>query len=480
MPATPIAEGSLSNATVAEPCREDQRRTQAPVTDPGNCSAALDVRLGATPGDDGPDVAPLRVARRLAKYGSALVTIAGTYALHHGRSRIPVAREVVRQARRLGPAPIKLIQIVSTRTDLLDQEVCDVLASLAEDGSSSRTLKQPPLADASALDSESTRPGPPGYIFEPGAHHGSLASVRYARCPKGTPLAAKVMRQDDVKDLRTDLRLARYAVSMLKRCRPEAAASISPMLDAVQQQADLCHEADSLGRIATALRDRPNVIVPEVLHQISTSEALWMQRAPQPSKAAWTTGDAELAMRVAFELIFLHGLAHCDLHAGNLYFTDARKLVILDAGFVVAINQTTQSQFAEFFIAIAENDVETCVGILHETACPRAWEQVDQKRLREDLHKLLNNASRQRSGAFSLGRFGVDLMTLQVRQGLMPSPQFAFPLASLMTLEGRIRASHPSLDFQAIATRVITGAVLQGKVRKFAERPYMATAPKRV
>lgn len=99
--------------------------------------------------------------------------------------------------------------------------------------------------------------------------------------------------------------------------------------------------------------------------------------------------------------------------------------------------------------------------------------KADVGALTRDMAKLLDSATHRRSAEFSLARFAVQLMNLQMRQGIVPAPQFAFPLVSLMTLEGRIKASHPTLDFQAIASNVVLrAALIEGKVRKLSERPY--------
>lgn len=406
----------------------------------------------------------MRAARYLA---CLLVLLVPALRARRGGDPRILATAVVANARRIGPGAVKLVQLASTRRDLIPESACDILMQVVDDA-------EPPRgAGPSGVDLlVRTALAPEIRLTHDPAKHGSVASVVFG-ATDDQQLAAKVMRPPDVASLTADVALLRAVAKLMTRLRPGVGRSLLQVLDAMAQQADLAREARTLDAVHAALADHADVIVPRVLHEFSDEHVLWMERVPPRSSNAWSRSDAERAMRVVFELLFVHGLAHCDLHAGNLYVADTGALVVLDAGFVVKLDALTQSQFAEVFIAIAEEDVDTCLGVILENATAEEIRAADVGALRADLAALLSQASGQRSQDFSLAKFAVELMSLQMRQGIVPVPQFAFPLASLMTLEGRIKSSYPDLDFQSMAAKVIVRAVLVGgKVRKLADRPY--------
>jgi ubiquinone biosynthesis protein len=154
-------------------------------------------------------------------------------------------------------------------------------------------------------------------------------------------------------------------------------------------------------------------------------------------------------------MLFVDGLVHCDLHPGNLYFSrDAHQLVILDAGFVIRLPDDVRMSFADFFINMAMGNGEMCAQVVIDCAAQIA-PNCDRAGFRTALGELITETTGVRSGEFSLARFAGRLFGLQRQYGLYPAAEFAFPLLSLLVLEGMIKGFDSGVDFQAEALPVL-------------------------
>ena len=56
------------------------------------------------------------------------------------------------------------------------------------------------------------------------------------------------------------------------------------------------------------------------------------------------------------------------MHPGNVLVAPDGRLVILDAGFMVQLDDSTRRSFAKFFLSIAFRDGNTVARIVRETA----------------------------------------------------------------------------------------------------------------
>jgi ubiquinone biosynthesis protein len=159
-------------------------------------------------------------------------------------------------------------------------------------------------------------------------------------------------------------------------------------------------------------------------------------------------------MAVVYQMLFVDGFVHCDLHPGNLYFDHDAGLVMLDAGFVIRLPDPVRRSFADFFINMAMGDGWMCGQIVIESAAEIA-DDCDLDGFRTELGELVTDASGAKSGEFDLARFAGRLFDLQRRFGLFPAPEFAFPLLSLLVIEGMIKVFDSDVDFQAEAMPVL-------------------------
>jgi ubiquinone biosynthesis protein len=367
----------------------------------------------------------------------------------------------VRMLTRLGPSYIKIGQLLSTRRDLLPDEVTTALARLTD------TAKPPSRRriERAVRHAYRDRPWPfREFGWEPVAC-GSIATVHDAVTLDGRRVAVKVRRLGIEHVMRRDFTLtaaAMAAMGVLPRLRRMPFKLMHAQVGgAILRQLDFAAETASLAALRNNLAGFRNVHIPAPLPELCTPETVVMEfvdgltRFEPGDLDADTRGAVVRAVLAAiYEMLFVDGLVHCDLHPGNLYFDRDADLVLLDAGFVIQLPDPVRRSFADFFINMAMGDGWMCGQIVIDSAAEVA-DDCDLDGFRTALGELVTESSRAKSGEFDLALFAGRLFDLQRRFGLFPAPEFAFPLLSLLVIEGMIKVFDSDVDFQAEAMPVL-------------------------
>ncbi|MGA4846730.1 ABC1 kinase family protein [Streptomyces sp. G5(2025)] len=366
-----------------------------------------------------------------------------------------------RMLTRLGPSYIKIGQLLSTRRDVLPEEVAQALGRLTD------TVRAPSRRriERAVRRSYRDRPWPfREFSWEPLAC-GSIATVHEAVTLEGHRVAVKVRRPGIDRVMQRDFTLTALVMGVLgalPRLRQMPFRLMHAQVGgAILRQLDFEAEATSLLVLRDNLARFTNVRVPAPLPELCTSETVVMEyigdlRRFEPGELALGTrrAAARAVLAAVYEMLFVDGIVHCDMHPGNVYLDRDGGLVILDAGFVIRLPEPVRRSFADFFIHMALGDGSMCAQIVIDSAAQVA-DDCDLDGFRSGLRTLVEDASGARSGDFDLARFAGRLFELQRRFGLYPVPEFAFPLLSLLVIEGMIKAFDADVDFQAEAMPVL-------------------------
>jgi ubiquinone biosynthesis protein len=294
---------------------------------------------------------------------------------------------------------------------------------------------------------------------------GSIATVHEAVTLDGRRVAVKVRRPGIQTVMERDYALTRAMMGALgavpKLRRMPFKVMHEQVGSAILRQLDFSAEAAALTELRANLSGFGNVRIPGPLPELCTPETVVMEYIGSLRRFEPGVLDADTRRQVVravlaavYEMLFIDGVVHCDLHPGNLYLSERADLIMLDAGFVIRLPDAIRRSFADFFINMAMGDGWTCAQIVIESAAHVA-DDCDLEGFRTALTTLVEKASGAKSGQFDLARFAGRLFDLQRRFGLFPAPEFAFPLLSLLVIEGMVKDFDSGLDFQAEAVPVL-------------------------
>jgi ubiquinone biosynthesis protein len=401
---------------------------------------------------------------------AAPAALVGTAAVRVRRGRAAAGRYLARYATRsvvrLGPTFVKAGQVLATRRDVLPAVLCDELSTLHD--------SMPSLATGAAR-AALVRAYGAGVddVFqhidpEPIAS-GSIACVYRAVLSSGAEVAVKLRRPGIAARMAADLALVRHGAGLLARLKMFRGVPVreltDQLCDSVLGQLDFERESAGLDLLRTNLSGVPRVRVPALLRAVSRDTSIVMEYLPDlrvdtaaGCPVVLRRAFAAAAMTVIYQMLFVDGFVHCDLHPGNLYFTRSGEVVVLDAGFSVQLTDRIRRAFADFFLNMSIGRGRRCAQVVIDSSLGLS-ESADVESFTAGLADLVRRSSGAAARDFSLMAFATELFDLQRTYGVCAAPEFVFPLLALLVIEGTIRDLDPDIDFQAVARPVLTRAV---------------------
>ena len=367
-----------------------------------------------------------------------------------------VGESLARTFENLGGAYLKIGQILSTRRDILAEELVMPLQRLQD--------SVPPFPAEEALSIVECALGQPADTlfssFDPTPiGSASIAQVHRAVLRDSlTEVAVKIRRPGIDRTVRIDSRVFMTllrGVSLLPYIRgvPLLQAG-SQIMDAIQAQTDFCAEAERHRQFFTLFEEGKPVRVPRLVDSYCAGDVLVMEYFDQLVKITALELDPKVhrtavvaGLRGLYTMLFVSGLVHCDLHPGNILVGRNGEVVLLDFGFSTVMLRSERVAFARFFLSIAFADGATAARIVLETAL-RVPPNLNRTDFDRDIGELVRRASGSTAGEFLVASFVTSLFEIQRRHAVYGSPDFTMAILSLMVYEGIIRHRCSDLDFQ--------------------------------
>jgi len=320
------------------------------------------------------------VALLLAKYGrSDLLKQAGLedsleldeQALADTR---PEAEELAADLERLGPAFIKLGQLLSTRADLLPAPYLEALSRLQD------SVEPFPYEEVDKIVASEigVRISKAFADFDPKPlAAASLAQVHLAHMRDGRSVVVKVqrpgIREQIIEDLESLNDIAEFLdthTEMGKRY--EFGNMLLGFRRSLLRELDFKVEANNLVTLAENLREFEKIVIPQPVDNFTTTRVLTMDYIPgkkitdlSPLRLMDLDGGglARELFRAYLKQILLDGFVHADPHPGNVFLTDDDRIAILDLGMVTRIQPGLQDNLLRLLLAISEGKGEEAAEI---------------------------------------------------------------------------------------------------------------------
>jgi ubiquinone biosynthesis protein len=266
----------------------------------------------------------------------------------------------------LGTTYIKFGQMLSTRPDLVGQEVADELAKLQHG-----VPPDPPEVALATVAAELGRPVSEIFPeFDPTPiGSASIGQVHAARLPDGREVVVKVQHPDIEARVRGDLeilhKLAALAEKSAELKRYQPVAVVCEFHRSLSRELDFSREEGNLQQFAANFSADPTVHFPQVFPEWCTSRVLTMELMTGVSLREAGRLDQvgvsreELARRGAtvwMEMVFRDGFFHADPHPGNLLVLPGGVIGILDCGMVGRIDEPLRETIEEGLVAVANHD----------------------------------------------------------------------------------------------------------------------------
>lgn len=198
----------------------------------------------------------------------------------------------------------------------------------------------------------------------------SLGQVHEAWLADGTRCAVKVLYPGIRTVIRLDMKVVRMALRVYNAFVPvqNLGSAYDALVDLLRRETDYVHEARCMERMAANFADQPDLLFPEVIHEVSTKDVLTMTfmegfRITDMEEMERQGIDRQVvATRLVqsfYEQLFIHRFFHADPHPGNFLVQkgpEGPRIVYLDFGAISEVDQNTIDGMVDVLQGYFEQD----------------------------------------------------------------------------------------------------------------------------
>ncbi|MCA9571681.1 MAG: AarF/ABC1/UbiB kinase family protein, partial [Myxococcales bacterium] len=343
----------------------------------------------------------------------------------------------------LGPTFVKLGQVLSTRPDVLPEAYCKAFEQLQDDvGPLTPVQLENQLADHLG---EDWRSHFERFDEQPLAT-ASIAQVHRARLTDGREIVVKIQRPGIAAKIRADLNILHVLAWAVISEFPEA-RSFDPRGILVQfersitAELDFLQEAQNMKRFARNFAGSEDVRIPFVVDELTSESVLAMEffdgvpirRARQAGFDMDHVGATYL--RAAYDMLFVHGFFHGDLHPGNVLVLEGNRVGLLDFGMVGTLTREMRNNVLSILMAAQRGDYRTIARLFYEIAIKD--ERVDYPAMeRDSIEVLERNLTSDNMRDIQIGRLVTDLANGAAKHGARVPLAYTMFFKALLTSEG--------------------------------------------
>lgn len=374
-----------------------------------------------------------------------------------------VGLRYARAFERLGPAFIKLGQVLSTRGDIFGEDFIRDLSHLKD--------QLPPFGATTArrLIEEALEKPVDDLFSEFGEVIGaaSIAQAHRAVLKDGRQVAVKILRpriEQIIADDTDMMRLAAKLVSVLSPAsrRLEPVAFVETVAESLRLELDLRLEAsaaDELGQIINAepYMSAPKVVWHYVARRVMVTE--WAQGIPLSRPEALTQPGldakamADNLIRAFLSQALNHGMFHADLHEGNLFAQAPAHLTAIDFGIIGRLKPKERLYLAEMLWGFLRRNYKRVAEVHFEAGYVPRHHNVDAfaQALRAVGEPVLGRAATE----VSMGRLLTQLFEITAQFDMHLRPELVLLQKTMVSVEGVARRLYPEHDIWEAARPVV-------------------------
>ena len=368
----------------------------------------------------------------------------------------------------LGPIFVKFGQVVSTRRDLLPEEIANELAKLQDQVtpfSKSQALEILNMTYDKSIDQIFKK------IDDEPLAAASIAQVHSAKLSDGKDVIIKILRPNIQAQIEKDISALYIIARSLENFWSES-EQVKPTEIVKEYEKTIINELNLKREAANAARLKKNfsksemLYVPEIYWDYCRTNILVQERIyGTPIRDIDTLKKqktnikalAENGVEIFFTQVFRHNFFHADMHPGNIFVQiedpDSPKYAAVDFGIIGTLTKDDQYYLAENFLAFFEGDYNKIAQLHIDSGWVPSETRVDEFEIaiRTVCEPIFNKPLSDISFANVL----ISLFNTARQFNMEVQPQLILLQKTLFNIEGLGRQLYPELDLWKTAYPVL-------------------------
>ena len=365
---------------------------------------------------------------------------------------------------RQGPIFVKFGQLLSTRPDLLADDIAEELNRLQD--------RVAPFPNVEALRIiESSLGNTVGELFarydEAPLASASLAQVHSARLHSGEEVVIKVVRPGVDKQIRRDIRVMKTLATLLNQLGADGRRLRAPEVVEdyefnIENELSMPHEAANAQRLRDNFIDNPINYTPKVYWDYLRDNVMVSERIdgiPVTDRAAMEAHGidikqlAELGVGIFFTQLFEHNFFHADMHPGNIFVSktviDPPQYISIDCAIVGSLTNAERHALASMLLAVFRRDYRKVA----EVQINAGWVGADTPvhKFEAEIRTVCEPIFAKPLSEISFATMLVTLFKTARRFDMQVMPSLVLLEKTIVNIEGLGRQLYPDLDLWATA-----------------------------
>jgi len=365
----------------------------------------------------------------------------------------------------LGPAFVKLGQLLASRPDMIGPEIAEDLKKLRDD-----TPATPFDQMKEVVEKELGRPLEEIYseFDETPLGSASIGQVYKATLKEtGQEVAVKIQKPNIydiiVADVKILNNLAGKADKYITKTRTYNLPAIMKEFErSIFKELDYMEEVTNIQKVTNNFKEDENIVIPQVFRNCSSSKVITMELIDgyeltdlfdKQVEGIDNKEIAKIGAQSYLKQILLDGFFHADPHPGNMFVTKDAKVAYIDWGMVGVISDEFRGNLAQLILILLSGNSKNLIKQLlyMKIITPEQNTEEFQEDVEDLLNKYLGVELDQMEGIFT------NLMNVMIKHNIVLPREFVMIGRGLILLEDSGSRLDPAFN-------------LTGELEKFAKK----------
>ncbi len=364
----------------------------------------------------------------------------------------------------LGPIFVKFGQILSTRRDLLPDDLADELKNLQDKVPAFSSLEARRIIEQAInapIEETFDR------FEEVPMASASVAQVHAAHLKSGEDVVLKVIRPNIESTIRIDIALMLMVAKLVERYwkdgkRLHPVEIVRDYRNTIIDELDLQREAANTSQLKRNFDGSELIYIPEIYWDYTSTNVLVMERiygVPVADVEQLRKADvdlkllAERGVEIFFTQVFRDSFFHADMHPGNIFVDISNprspRYIAIDCGIVGSLDQDDQNYLARNLLAFFNRDYRQVAALHVSSGWVPATTRISE--FEAAIRIVCEPIFEKPLKDISFGQFLVRLFQTAQRFDMEVQPQLVLLQKTLLNIEGLGRQLYPELDLWSTA-----------------------------